>query len=141
MHFAYPLPPWAFVLLVAVAVLVGAMTYGLGRPAGILRSRSDRPVLLAGLRASALLLLLLVLFRPLVVADQRTPRDGRTVEDLGTYGPVLDPPLLQINQERVLHWLMQGAQPSDTARSLLSKLGIMAAYTEAQKARKAAKSE
>jgi small subunit ribosomal protein S16 len=77
----------------------------------------------------------------LVVADQRTPRDGRTVEDLGTYGPVLDPPLLQINQERVLHWLMQGAQPSDTARSILSKLGIMAAFAEAQKARKAAKSE
>lgn len=77
----------------------------------------------------------------LVVADQRTPRGGRTIEDLGTYGPVLNPPLVQVNEERVLHWLMIGAQPSDTARSILSKLGIMAAFAEAQKARKAAKGE
>ena len=73
----------------------------------------------------------------LVVADQRTPRSGRTVEELGTYGPKLDPPLLQINNERALHWLMQGAQPSDTARSLLSRVGVMATFAEAQKARKA----
>lgn len=77
----------------------------------------------------------------LVVADQRTPRGGRAIEDLGVYGPVLNPPLVQVNQERVLHWLMQGAQPSDTARSILSKLGIMAAFAEAQKARKAEKTE
>lgn len=77
----------------------------------------------------------------LVVADQRTPRSGKTVEELGTYGPVLDPPLLQINTERALHWLMQGAQPSDTARSLLSKLGVMASFAEAQKARKLAQSQ
>ncbi|MCE5238910.1 30S ribosomal protein S16 [bacterium] len=77
----------------------------------------------------------------LVVADQRSPRGGRAIEDLGVYGPVLNPPLVQVNQERVLHWLMQGAQPSDTARSILSKLGIMAAFAEAQKARKAAKTE
>jgi small subunit ribosomal protein S16 len=74
----------------------------------------------------------------LVVADQRQPRDGRSVEELGVYGPVLDPPLVQINQERALHWLMLGAQPSDTARSILSKLGVMTAFAEAQKARKAA---
>ncbi len=77
----------------------------------------------------------------LVVADQRSPRGGRAIEDLGVYGPVLNPPLVQVNQERVLHWLLQGAQPSDTARSILSKLGIMAAFAEAQKARKAAKAE
>ena len=76
MHFAYPLPWWAFVLLVAVAVLVGVTTYGLGLPAGIRSSRSDGRVLLAGLRASVLLLLLLVLFRPLVIADQQHPRSG-----------------------------------------------------------------
>lgn len=77
----------------------------------------------------------------LVVADQRNPRSGRTIEDLGTYGPVLDPPLVQVDKDRTLHWLMQGAQPSDTARSILSKLGIMASFAEAQKARKAAKGD
>jgi small subunit ribosomal protein S16 len=70
----------------------------------------------------------------LVVADSRNPRDGRTIEELGVYGPVLDPPLLQIKEERALHWLLEGARPSDTARSLLSKLGIMARLAEAQKA-------
>lgn len=72
----------------------------------------------------------------LVVADSRTPRDGKTIEELGVYGPVLDPPLMQINNERALHWLMEGAQPSDTARSLLSKVGVMTSFAEAQKARK-----
>ncbi|MEN6547990.1 MAG: 30S ribosomal protein S16 [Armatimonadia bacterium] len=74
----------------------------------------------------------------LVVADSRTPRDGRTIEELGVYGPVLDPPLMQINTERALHWLMEGAQPSDTARSLLSKSGVMTSFAAAQKARKQA---
>jgi small subunit ribosomal protein S16 len=74
----------------------------------------------------------------LVVADSRTPRDGRTVEELGVYGPVLDPPLLQVNQERALYWLMQGAQPSDTVRSLLSQSGVMAAYAAARKEARAA---
>lgn len=77
----------------------------------------------------------------LVVADQRSPRSGRAIEDLGVYGPVLDPPLVQVNHERVLHWLLEGAQPSDTARSILSKLGIMAAFAEAHRVRKAAKAE
>lgn len=76
----------------------------------------------------------------LVVADSRTPRSGRTIEELGVYGPVLDPPLLQVNQERALHWLLQGAQPSDTARSLLSKMGVMTAFAEARKAAKVAAS-
>ena len=75
----------------------------------------------------------------LVVADQRHPRGGRAIEELGVYGPVLNPPLVQVNQERTLHWLMEGAQPSDTARSILSKLGIMTAFAQAQKARKAEK--
>lgn len=77
----------------------------------------------------------------LVVADQRTPRSGRTIEELGTYGPVMDPPLLQIKNERALHWLLEGAQPSDTAKSLLSKVGVMAAFAEANKQRKQQQSE
>lgn len=73
----------------------------------------------------------------LVVAEQRTPRDGRTIEDLGVYSPIFDPPLLQINAERALHWLMQGAQPTETARSLLSRAGVLAAFAEAKRAKKA----
>jgi small subunit ribosomal protein S16 len=71
-----------------------------------------------------------------VVADSRTQRDGRTIEELGYYGPTENPPLLNIKQDRALYWLLEGAQPSDTARSLLSKAGIMAAFAEAQRARK-----
>ncbi len=77
----------------------------------------------------------------LVVADQRNPRGGRAIEELGTYGPVTDPPLLQIKTERALHWLLEGAQPSDSAMSLLKKVGVMAAFAEAHKQRKAQKAE
>lgn len=75
----------------------------------------------------------------LVVADSRTPRDGRTIEELGVYGPTETPPLLQIKTERALHWLLEGAQPSDTARSLLSRVGVMAQLQAARKAAKEAK--
>lgn len=75
----------------------------------------------------------------LVVADSRTPRDGRTIEELGVYGPTENPPLLQIKTERALHWLLEGAQPSDTARSLLSRVGVMAQLQAARKAAKEAK--
>lgn len=74
----------------------------------------------------------------LVVADQRNPRGGKTIEELGTYGPVLNPPLLQIKTDRALHWLLEGAQPSDTVKSLLSKVGVMAEFAAANKARKEA---
>ena len=77
----------------------------------------------------------------MVVTDQHNPRGGRAIEELGVYGPVLDPPLVQINHARALHWLMDGAQPSDTARSILSKQGVMAAFAAAHKARKAEKAE
>jgi small subunit ribosomal protein S16 len=75
----------------------------------------------------------------MVVADSRKPRDGRTIEELGVYGPTHNPPLLQISTERALHWLLEGAQPSDTARSLLSRLGVMAELQQARKAAKEAK--
>lgn len=75
----------------------------------------------------------------MVVADSRTPRDGRTIEELGVYGPTENPRLLQIKTDRALHWLLEGAQPSDTARSLLSELGVMAQLQQAHQARKAAK--
>jgi small subunit ribosomal protein S16 len=61
----------------------------------------------------------------IVAADSRYPRDGRFIEALGQYKPLENPPLILIDEERALYWLQVGAQPSDTARSLLSKKGIM----------------
>ena len=61
----------------------------------------------------------------LIVADSRAPRDGRFIETIGQYNPRVEPPLIRVNAERARHWLGQGAQPSDTARSLLAKAGVL----------------
>lgn len=61
----------------------------------------------------------------LVVADSRTARDGRYIESLGSYDPVANPVQVNINAERALEWLKRGAQPSDTARRLLSQTGVL----------------
>ena len=63
-------------------------------------------------------------FYRLVVADSRSPRDGRFIEQIGTYNPMTDPATVAINEERALYWLGVGAQPSDTARGLLKKQGV-----------------
>ena len=63
-------------------------------------------------------------FYRLVVADERSPRDGKFIELIGTYNPMTDPAAVTINEERALYWLKQGALPSDTARGLLKKQGI-----------------
>ena len=59
-----------------------------------------------------------------VVADQRAPRDGRFIENIGKYHPLEDPSLIEIDQERALHWLRVGAQPSAQVRNLMVKTGI-----------------
>lgn len=59
-----------------------------------------------------------------VVADQRSPRDGRFIENIGKYHPLEDPSLIEIDEERALHWLRVGAQPSDQVRNLMVKVGI-----------------
>ena len=64
-------------------------------------------------------------FYRLVVADSRSPRDGKFIELVGTYNPMTDPAAVTINEERVLYWLKNGALPSDTARGLLRKQGIL----------------
>ncbi|UYM82048.1 30S ribosomal protein S16 [Heyndrickxia coagulans] len=64
-------------------------------------------------------------FYRIVVADSRSPRDGRFIETVGTYNPVVDPAEVKINEEAALQWLKNGAQPSDTVRNLFSKQGIM----------------
>ena len=63
-------------------------------------------------------------FYRLVVADSRSPRDGKFIELIGTYNPMTDPASVAINEERALYWLKEGALPSDTARGLLKKQGI-----------------
>ena len=62
-----------------------------------------------------------------VAADNRRARDGRYIEDLGRYYPLEQPSRTELDEERVMHWLEQGAQPSDTVRSMLSKRGLMLA--------------
>ncbi len=63
-------------------------------------------------------------FYRVVVADQRAPRDGRFIENIGKYHPLEDPSLIEIDQERALHWLRTGAQPSAQVRNLMVKTGI-----------------
>jgi small subunit ribosomal protein S16 len=60
-------------------------------------------------------------FYRIVVADSESPRDGRYLETVGTYNPLLDPAEISVQQERVQYWLEQGAIPTDTVRSLLKK--------------------
>jgi small subunit ribosomal protein S16 len=64
-------------------------------------------------------------FYRVVVADVRSPRDGKFIELIGHYNPLTDPETVSIDEEKALKWLRCGAQPSDTVRTLLSKLGIM----------------
>ncbi|MGK4041782.1 30S ribosomal protein S16 [Heyndrickxia oleronia] len=64
-------------------------------------------------------------FYRIVVADSRSPRDGRFIETVGTYNPVSQPAEVKINEELALKWLQNGAKPSDTVRNLFSKQGIM----------------
>ena len=63
-------------------------------------------------------------FYRVVVADQRSPRDGRFIENIGTYDPLTDPPTIDIKSERAGHWLSVGAQPSEAVARLLAKSGI-----------------
>jgi small subunit ribosomal protein S16 len=63
-------------------------------------------------------------FYRVVVADQRSPRDGRFIEIIGKYHPLNDPSVIEIDADRALYWLMVGAQPSNQVRNLMSKVGI-----------------
>jgi len=61
----------------------------------------------------------------LVVADARAPRDGAFIEIIGHYDPLTDPETMVIKEEKALHWLKQGAKPTDTTARLLDKAGIL----------------
>ena len=75
-------------------------------------------------------------FYRIVVADSRSPRDGRYIETVGTYNPITQPAIVSINEELVLKWLQEGAKPSDTVRNLLSNQGIMEKFHNAKLASK-----
>lgn len=64
-------------------------------------------------------------FYRIVVADSRSPRDGRFIEEIGYYNPLSDPVDVNIDVEKARDWLNKGAQPTDTARALLKKNGVM----------------
>lgn len=64
------------------------------------------------------------------VADSRAPRDGRFIETIGTYNPLLEENAVTLKEDRVLDWLEKGAQPSDTVRSLFSKAGLLKKFHE-----------
>jgi small subunit ribosomal protein S16 len=64
-------------------------------------------------------------FYRVVVADSRYPRDGRFIEEIGIYNPVSNPVTLNIDSEKASTWLKNGAQPTDTVKSLLKKAGVL----------------
>ena len=64
-------------------------------------------------------------FYRIVVADARSPRDGRFIEEVGYYNPTKEPAELKVNEELAQKWLKNGAQPSDTVKALLKKAGVL----------------
>ncbi len=69
----------------------------------------------------------------IVAADSRSPRDGRFIENVGTYNPLTNPAEIKVDEELALSWLKKGAQPTDTVRSLFSKMGLMKKFHESKK--------
>ena len=61
----------------------------------------------------------------IVVADARSPRDGRCIEEIGTYNPLTNPVTLTVDAEKVQAWIKNGAQPTDTVRGLLKNAGVL----------------
>ncbi|WP_057875863.1 30S ribosomal protein S16 [Liquorilactobacillus aquaticus] len=75
-------------------------------------------------------------FYRIVVADSRSPRDGRFIENVGTYNPLTEPEKITLEEESILNWLSNGAQPSDTVRNILAKEGLMKKFHEAKFSKK-----
>ena len=64
-------------------------------------------------------------FYRIVVADSRYPRDGRFIEEIGTYTPLTDPATVNVDADRAQEWIKKGAQPTDTVRGILKKAGVL----------------
>ncbi|MCY0877961.1 MAG: 30S ribosomal protein S16 [Firmicutes bacterium] len=69
-------------------------------------------------------------FYRVVVADARSPRDGRYIDAIGYYDPTKDPAVIKIDEDKAIQWIKNGAQPTDTARSLLQKTGVLKRLAE-----------
>lgn len=67
-------------------------------------------------------------FYRVIVADSRSPRDGRFIDTIGTYNPLTTPAEIKLNEESAIKWLNNGAIPTDTVKNLFSKAGIMEKY-------------
>ena len=74
-------------------------------------------------------------FYRIVVADARSPRDGKFIESIGYYEPVTTPANVKIDEEKAMKWMGNGAQPTDTVKNLFSKQGIMKKFAEAKNAK------
>ncbi len=72
-------------------------------------------------------------FYRIVVADSRSPREGRFIESLGQYSPIDKPASVKVNEERVYYWLKNGALPTDTVNSLLRKMGLLRKWAALKK--------
>ncbi|MDK2847507.1 MAG: small subunit ribosomal protein [Desulfuromonadales bacterium] len=70
-------------------------------------------------------------FYQVVVADERFPRDGRFIEQLGQYDPRQNPSMVTLQEDKTLEWLKKGAQPTDTVRRLLRSQGVWAKFKQA----------
>ncbi|MDQ7094709.1 30S ribosomal protein S16 [Desulfosporosinus sp. PR] len=71
-------------------------------------------------------------FYRMVIAEAKAPRDGRFIEQIGYYDPTKSPVILNIDEDKALKWLSTGAQPSNTAKSLLSQAGILTKFHESK---------
>lgn len=72
-------------------------------------------------------------FYRIVVADSRSPRDGRFIEELGYYNPVSEPKVVKINDEKAIKWLSVGAQPTETVKNLFKKNGVLEKFEASKK--------
>ncbi len=73
-------------------------------------------------------------FYRVVVADSEAPRDGRFIEKIGTYDPTTDPASINLDTERAIKWLKEGAKPTETVKSILKKSGVFQSMAEGEQA-------
>ncbi len=71
-----------------------------------------------------------------VIADSRSPRDGRIIENIGWYNPMVEPSAIHIDEEKALGWLKNGAQPTESVESLLKRTGILGRFEQAKQVAK-----
>lgn len=77
----------------------------------------------------------------IVVADSRSPRDGRIIEKIGWYNPLAEPSVINVDAEKALKWLHVGAQPTESVESLLKRAGVMERFAQAKAAKSASVAE